>query len=61
MSEAMLQSADAVTLKGGASAANIGYSILRTVKGKAEQIRATETTPILPGDVVKVDLSLATQ
>ncbi|MFD1010738.1 polysaccharide biosynthesis/export family protein [Shinella fusca] len=61
MSEAMLQSADAVTLKGGASAANIGYSILRTVKGKAEQIRATETTPILPGDVVKVDISLATQ
>ncbi len=61
MSEALMQSADAANLKGGLSAANIGYSILRTVKGKAEEIRATETTPVLPGDVVKVDLNLATQ
>ncbi|UDF32474.1 UNVERIFIED_ORG: polysaccharide biosynthesis/export family protein (plasmid) [Roseateles sp. XES5] len=61
MSEALMQSADAANLKGGLSAANIGYSILRTVKGKTEQIRATETTPVLPGDVVKVDVNLATQ
>ena len=27
-------------------------------KGKAEEIRATETTPVLPGDVVKVDVNL---
>lgn len=61
MSEALMQSADAAVLRGGLSAANIGYSILRTVKGKTEQIRATETTPVLPGDVVKVEASLATQ
>ncbi|WP_421580336.1 polysaccharide biosynthesis/export family protein [Shinella sp. M31] len=61
MSEALMQSADAASLKGGMRAENIGYSILRTVKGKAEQIRATETTPVLPGDVVKVELNLATQ
>jgi len=61
MSEALIQSADAASLKGGLSAANIGYSILRTVGGKAEQIRATETTPVLPGDIVKVELSLQTQ
>ena len=61
MSEALMQSADAANLKGGLSAANIGYSILRTVKGKTEAIRATETTPVLPGDVVKVDVGLATQ
>ncbi len=61
MSEALMQSADAAALKGGLSAANIGYSILRTVGGKTEQIRATETTPVLPGDIVKVELNLATQ
>ena len=61
MSEALMQSTEAATLKGGLAAANIGYSILRTVKGKTEQIRATETTPVLPGDVVKVEASLATQ
>ncbi|TFF00098.1 sugar ABC transporter substrate-binding protein [Shinella sumterensis] len=60
MSEALMQSADAATLKGGLSA-NIGYSIVRTVGDKTEQIRATETTPVLPGDIVKVEASLATQ
>jgi exopolysaccharide production protein ExoF len=47
MSEAMMQSADAAALRGRLSADNIGYSILRTVEGKTEQIRATETTPVL--------------
>ncbi|WLS11714.1 polysaccharide biosynthesis/export family protein (plasmid) [Shinella sumterensis] len=61
MSEALMQSADAATLKGGLSAANIGYSIVRTAGDKTEQIRATETTPVLPGDIVKVEASLATQ
>ncbi len=61
MSEALMQSADAATLKGGLSTANIGYSILRTVKGKSEEIRAIETTPVLPGDVVKVNINFATQ
>lgn len=62
MSEALMQSSDAASLKGGLSADNIGYSILRTVKGRTEAIRATETTPVLPGDVVKVDVNLpATQ
>jgi exopolysaccharide production protein ExoF len=61
MSEALMQSADAASLKGGLSAANITYSILRTVDGKTEQVKATETTPVLPGDVVKVELNLGTQ
>lgn len=61
MSEALMQSADAGSLKAGLSAADIGYSILRTVDGKAETIRATETTPVLPGDIVKVDVSVGTQ
>ncbi|GLR52809.1 polysaccharide biosynthesis/export family protein [Shinella yambaruensis] len=61
MSEALMQSADAAAFKDGLSSANIAYSILRTVKGKAEEIAATETTPVLPGDVVKVGLSLKTQ
>ncbi|MGJ7041542.1 exopolysaccharide production protein ExoF [Shinella sp. BE166] len=61
MSEALMQSADAAALKGGLSADNIGYSILRTVEGKAELIRATETTPVLPGDIVKVEMNLGTQ
>ena len=61
MSEALMQSADAAALKGGLSAANIAYAILRTVDGKTEQIRATETTPVLPGDVVKVELAVRTQ
>ena len=61
MSEALMQSADAAAFKDGLSSANIGYSILRTVKGKAERIPATETTPVLPGDIVKVELSLKTQ
>ncbi|AOF92742.1 polysaccharide biosynthesis/export family protein (plasmid) [Sinorhizobium sp. RAC02] len=61
MSEALMQSADAASLRGGLSAANIAYSILRTAEGKTEQIRATETTPVLPGDIVKVDVAVGTQ
>lgn len=61
MSEALMQSADAAAFKDGLSSANIAYSILRTVKGKAEEISATETTTVLPGDIVKVGLSLKTQ
>jgi exopolysaccharide production protein ExoF len=61
MSEALMQSADAAILKDGLSAANIAYTILRTVEGKAEQVPATETTPVLPGDIVKVELSVKTQ
>jgi exopolysaccharide production protein ExoF len=61
MSEALMQSADAAAFEDGLSSANIAYSILRTVEGKAEEISATETTPVLPGDIVKVELSLKTQ
>ena len=61
MSEALLQSADVALLQDGLAAANIAYTILRTVDGKAEQLPATETTPVLPGDVVKVEMKLGTQ
>ena len=32
------------------------YAIVRTVNGKTEEIQADETTEVLPGDTVKVDL-----
>jgi protein involved in polysaccharide export with SLBB domain len=32
------------------------YAIVRTVDGKTEEIQADETTEVLPGDTVKVDL-----
>ena len=59
MSEALMQSAEVASLEAGLSAANIAYSILRTADGETKQLPATETTPLLPGDVIKVEASLA--
>lgn len=38
----------------------VSYSIVRETDGKTEEMRAEENTPVLPGDVVKVDLTLPT-
>lgn len=59
MAEALLQSSEAAAMKDHVTAANVVYSIVREVDGKSRQIEATETTAVLPGDVVKVDISLA--
>lgn len=35
------------------------YQIVRTVDGKSQEIAADENTPVLPGDIVKVDIVLS--
>ncbi|MCF3638946.1 polysaccharide biosynthesis/export family protein [Rhizobium sp. TRM95111] len=59
MAEALLQSADSASMTKHVSAANVVYSIVRDVDGESRQIAASETTRVLPGDVVKVDVSVA--
>jgi exopolysaccharide production protein ExoF len=43
-----------------AAAPTVSYSIMRETDGKTSEIQAEESTPVLPGDVVKVDLTLPT-
>ncbi|WP_018237210.1 polysaccharide biosynthesis/export family protein [Ensifer sp. BR816] len=57
MTEALMQSAEAAQLD--EQGANITYSILREQDGKSTEIAATETTPVLPGDVIKVIAAVA--
>ncbi|MDX0229902.1 exopolysaccharide production protein ExoF [Sinorhizobium meliloti] len=57
MTEALLQSADAAQLE--EQAAEITYSIIRDKDGKPTEIAADENTPVLPGDVIKVNTALA--
>ncbi|MDI7862053.1 polysaccharide biosynthesis/export family protein [Rhizobiaceae bacterium n13] len=59
MTEALSQSAQSASLARDAGAASITYSIVREKDGKAEEISATETTPVLPGDVIKANVSVA--
>ncbi|MNT58831.1 hypothetical protein D3C72_1962950 [compost metagenome] len=59
MTEALLQSAEAAQSKDNTSDAVISYSIVREKDGKAQQIPADENTPVQPGDVIKVEASLA--
>ncbi|MBB3978323.1 exopolysaccharide production protein ExoF [Rhizobium azooxidifex] len=59
MSEALLQSADAGAMKRDASGADVTYVILREKDGRPTEIPATETTQILPGDVIKVGYNVA--
>jgi exopolysaccharide production protein ExoF len=42
------------------AAPTVSYSIMRETDGKPDEIKAEENTPVLPGDVVKVDLQLPT-
>ncbi|AFL49968.1 exopolysaccharide production protein ExoF [Sinorhizobium fredii] len=57
MTEALMQSAEAAQLD--EQAENITYSIIREQDGKSTEIAATETTPVLPGDVIKVNAAVA--
>lgn len=59
MTEALLQSAEAAQTKDNMSEAVVSYSIVREKDGKAQQIAADENTPVLPGDVIKVEANLA--
>ncbi|MEJ6846426.1 polysaccharide biosynthesis/export family protein [Sinorhizobium fredii] len=57
MTEALMQSAEAAQLD--EQAADITYSIIREQDGKLTEVTATETTPVLPGDVIKVNAAVA--
>ena len=61
MAEALLQSAEAAQSKDNTEDAVIAYSIIRERDGKSTEIAADENTPVLPGDVIKVEANLATQ
>lgn len=61
MAEALLQSAEAAQSKDNTKDAVIAYSIIRERDGKPAEIAADENTPVLPGDVIKVQANLATQ
>lgn len=59
MTEALTQSSEAAQL--AEQSANITYTIIREKDGQPAEIAATETTPVLPGDVIKVDALVAMQ
>lgn len=59
MTEALMQSADASAVKRDPSGADVTYVILREKDGRATEVPATETTQILPGDVIKVGYNVA--
>lgn len=59
MSEALLQSADAAVTKQNPSDADVSFVIVRQKDGSAAEIAATETTQVLPGDVIKVRYNVA--
>ncbi|QRM57353.1 polysaccharide biosynthesis/export family protein [Sinorhizobium sp. BG8] len=61
MSEALVQSADAAALSSENAAANVGYSVVREKDGKLVEIPAAESMQVLPGDVIKVTLSIPMQ
>ncbi|MDX3927035.1 MAG: polysaccharide biosynthesis/export family protein [Shinella sp.] len=58
MAEALLQSGQAAALK-DSSLANVRYSIVREKDGATKEMPADENTKVLPGDVIKVNVSLA--
>lgn len=61
MSETLVQAPQAASFSAGENLP-ITYTIVRTAEGKTTEISAEETTPVLPGDVVKVSIALpATQ
>lgn len=59
MSEALMQSTEAGAMKRDASGADVTYVILREKDGRPAEVPATETTQILPGDVIKVGYNVA--
>lgn len=59
MAEALTQSADSARLDQKAS--TIVYKIVRESDGGTKEMEASETSALLPGDVIKVESSLFTQ
>ena len=61
MSEAARNDPEVAGAGATASAApTISYSIVRETDGKTEELPAAENTSVLPGDVVKVNITLPT-
>jgi exopolysaccharide production protein ExoF len=61
MTEALERAPDAARNANGDNQPEIGLSIVRTAAdGKAGEIAADENTPVLPGDVIKVEVKPAT-
>ncbi len=60
MAEALERAPDAAANANGRNPPEIRFSIVRTAgDGKAGEIEADENTPVLPGDVVKVEVAPA--
>lgn len=57
MAEALMQSAEAAQL--AEESLNVTYSIIREKDGKPAEIAASENTPVLPGDVIKITAAMA--
>jgi exopolysaccharide production protein ExoF len=59
MTEALERAPDAARNAGGSNSPQMNFSIMRTsADGKIGEIQADESTPVLPGDVVKVEIKL---
>jgi exopolysaccharide production protein ExoF len=56
MTEALERAPDAARNANGRNPPQMSFSIVRTTDGKEGEIAADENTPVLPGDVVKVEI-----
>ncbi|WP_106404937.1 polysaccharide biosynthesis/export family protein [Agrobacterium bohemicum] len=61
MSEALAQSAEAIRFDPTGKSASITYVIVREEGGQSKEIKADETTPVQPGDVIKVSSDVLMQ
>ena len=61
MSEALAQSAEAIRFDPSGKSASITYVIVREENGQSKEIKADETTTVLPGDVIKVSSDVLMQ
>ncbi len=61
MSEALAQSAEAIRFDSSGKSASITYVIVREEGGESKEIKADETTPVQPGDVIKVSSEVLMQ
>lgn len=61
MSEALAQSAEAIRFDPTGKSASITYVIVREEGGQSKEIKADETTPVQPGDVIKVSSEVLMQ
>ncbi|MBB4010595.1 polysaccharide biosynthesis/export family protein [Allorhizobium taibaishanense] len=59
MAESLLQSAESASMKNGDGENNVAYSIVREKDGKPAELAASENTPVVPGDVIKVTVKLS--